>query len=171
LFRLLALANCCNRYHWAFAIGPKTENKNSRGHLFHAKEKVLLVEGSSAPTRSWEFEERGTMMRPSVMQLVRVMVGKVKDREKLVAIMRRTPMRPQVPGWNCVGWIKEVLEEALKDPNLVGFPSGTSWQTVRDKVMWYVEDKKSMHRFDGKVEFDMERPATWDMIEGLETVP
>lgn len=43
--------------------------------------------------------------------------------------------------------------------------SRTEWQDVRDTAMWYVEKKKSEHRFDGQVAFDMKKAATYDAIE------
>jgi hypothetical protein len=30
--------------------------------------------------------------------------------------------------------------------------------------MWYVEEKKAAHRFDGQGQYDQDKAATWDML-------
>jgi hypothetical protein len=46
----------------------------------------------------------------------------------------------------------------------------TDWQYVRDTVMWYIEDKKAGHRFDGQGNFDMTKVPTWDLLSGKEVI-
>jgi hypothetical protein len=151
------------RYHWAMQIGPKAEVEGSQGKLYPAKETL------TATGYVWGMEERGTTMLATNMQLVRVLIGKVEDRSRLETIFRKVPIRKDQPGWNCVGWIKEALEDLGANGKALG-ASVTDWQQVRNMAMQYIERKKREHRFDGTANFDMRRPATFDMLENKETI-
>lgn len=106
------------------------------------------------------------------MLLVRVTIGKVKDKSRLESIFRNIPVRPQVAGWNCVAWVKEAVETALQDEKALGTSKKKlDWKSIRDVAMWYVEKKKSAHRFDGQGQYDQNKAATWDMLEGVERMP
>ncbi|EGY23380.1 uncharacterized protein VDAG_04818 [Verticillium dahliae VdLs.17] len=98
------------------------------------------------------------------------MVGKVKSTSRLRSIFQHTPVRPEVEGWNCVGWVKEALLAAMQDGRALEKYAG-GWQEVRDTAMLYVQSKKEAHRFDGTVYFDPAQPATWDMLSGVELIP
>ncbi|KAK9445201.1 hypothetical protein VB005_00309 [Metarhizium brunneum] len=158
-------------YHWALIVGPKTEDKRSRGARFHAREKMRLIGTGVVPESVWEYEELESTMLPTSMLLVRVMIGKVKDRNRLESLLRNIPIRPRVEGWNCVAWVKEAIETALRDKKVLGTSKNLDWDSIRDTAMWYVGQKKAAHRFDGQGEFDREKAATWDMIDGFERVP
>lgn len=90
--------------------------------------------------------------------------------ERLLQIIRSIPVRPDEPGWNCVWWVKEALQALKADGKTLG-TSVVDWETVRDVAMRYVQKKKDEHRFDGKGNFDMQKAATFDLIEGKETIP
>lgn len=74
------------------------------GVRYHAKERLELAGGSK-----WFFEERECPLAPTSMLLVRIMVGKVADENRLVKILWNTPIQQRQPGWNCVLWVKEAL--------------------------------------------------------------
>ncbi|KAK4156992.1 hypothetical protein C8A00DRAFT_40578 [Chaetomidium leptoderma] len=139
-------------------VMPRLED--TRGARFHAKEKLRLVGTPPVPESVWEYEERESTMMPTSMLLVRVMIGKVKDRNRLESM-----------GGNCVAWVKEAIETALRDEKVLGTPKTLHWDSIRDTAMWYVELKKAAHRFDGQGGFDLTKAATWDMLDGLERVP
>ncbi|KAG6041292.1 hypothetical protein E4U41_005120 [Claviceps citrina] len=151
-----------DKYHWALLVGPKAEDPRSRGARFHAKN--IIVDGQLV----WQFQEEDITMMPTTMLLVRVMIAKIKDRKKLKAILRRTPVRPQVQGWNCVYWVKEALEKALQTRGVLGTLENASWDLIRRTAVWYVETKEADHRFDGKGYYNPNEAPTWDMIEGVE---
>lgn len=90
-------------------------------------------------------------MAPMSVLLVRVMIGKVKDLSRLRSIFERPPIRAEVPGWNCVGWVREAFLDARRDEKALG-TCAKDWESVRDAAMWYVEHKKAAHRFDGTVQ-------------------
>lgn len=104
------------------------------------------------------------------MLLVRIMIGKVEDKNRLTAILRNTPIKQGQPGWNCVWWVKEALERVKDDGKALG-TSVLEWEKVKDGAMCFCQKKKDEHRFDGKGNFDMGRAATYDLIEQKETIP
>lgn len=115
----------------------------------------------------WEFEERDISMGATSMILVRVVVGKVKDQQRLVSILKSIEIRANQPGWNCVGWVQEALEVLGKDGKALG-TSITDWQTIRDTSLWYIQRKEVEHRFDGRAQpgsFDATKVPTYDMAE------
>lgn len=152
------------RYHWALLVGPKTEAEGGQGMRYHAKERLKESGGSE-----WLFEERGTPLAPTDMLLVRVIIGKVENNERLVSVLRTTPIRQGDPGWNCVGWVKEALERLKADGKALG-SCVIDWDRVRNGAMTYCQRKKDQHRFDGEGIFDMGKTATYNLIEGKETV-
>ena len=48
--------------------------------------------------------------------------------------------------------------------------SVTVWATVENTAQVYVRQKKDQHRFDGQVQWDMEKVPTWNLIENKEAV-
>ncbi|KZF20584.1 hypothetical protein L228DRAFT_249337 [Xylona heveae TC161] len=152
-------------YHWAIITGPKTEVEDGRGMRYHAKERP-----SGPGKMEWFFEEREVPLAATNMLLVRVMIGKVEKRDRLINILRSVPIRQNVQGWNCVWWVKEALELLRADGKALG-TSILEWKSVRDCAMAYCQAKKDKHRFDGKVKYDMTKAATFDLIEGKETIP
>jgi hypothetical protein len=98
------------------------------------------------------------------------MIAKVEDNSRVSNILRSTPIRQGVQGWNCVSWIKEVLEKFKGENKALG-TKVIEWGRIRDGAMAYCQRKTSEHRFDGKGNFDMSKTPTYDLIEGKETVP
>ena len=154
-----------NRYHWALIIGSKDEVKNDQGKRYHAKENIV-GQGRS----EWAYEERTISIKSSNMLLVRILIGKVTDLDRTVNILRSTPIRQNLATWNCVTWVQEALEALRADPKALG-TSVVEWQKVRNAAMEYCQKKKDQHRFDGQGNFDMSKAATYDLIEGKETIP
>ncbi|KAK1656971.1 hypothetical protein BDP55DRAFT_568275 [Colletotrichum godetiae] len=164
------MAGLEDTYHWAFIVGPKTESVNSHGRRFHAKETMTFEGTPPTPKSRWVYENRETSLAPTSMLLIRVVIAKVKDKSRLQSIFEDTPLRPEVEGWNCVGWAKESFETALRDGNALG-TSADNWKLVRDTVMWYIEKKKAEHRFDGTSDYDPTKAPTWDMLDNRELSP
>ncbi|ORY68352.1 uncharacterized protein BCR38DRAFT_481834 [Pseudomassariella vexata] len=161
-----------DKYHWALLVGPKSENDGSGGKRYHAKEKMVSVQGEVQS--QWAYEEREISMAATSMILVRVVIGKIKDRLRLVSILESIQIRASQPGWNCVGWIQEALEILAKDGKALG-TSVTDWKTIRDTVLWYVQHKEAEHRFDGRAQpgqFDNTKVPTYDLVDKrTETTP
>lgn len=65
------------------------------------------------------------------------------------------------------------MKEALEGLKADGKALGTcviEWNRVRDGAMTYCQRKKDEHRFDGEGNFDMGKAATYNLIEGKETI-
>ena len=135
------------------------------GTRYHAKE-FITGQGVSA----WQFEERGTTLAATSMLLVRVMIAKVENKDRLNNIMRNTPVRQGVTGWNCVSWVQEALQSLEADKKVLG-TGVTEWTKVRDAAMDYCQRKKDAHRFDGQGSYNMKKAATYDLVERKETIP
>jgi hypothetical protein len=118
----------------------------------------------------WLFEEHDCSLAPSNMLLVRVMVAKVEKKDRLISVLRNTPIKQGQQGWNCVSWVKEALERLKADGKALG-RGITEWKLVRGAAMGYCQRKKDQHRFDGTGNFDMSKAPTYDLIEGKEIIP
>ncbi|KAK8107037.1 uncharacterized protein PG998_009050 [Apiospora kogelbergensis] len=151
-----------DKYHWALIVGPKRESNASRGHRFHAMEKLSSVGSLPKAQSVWQYESLEIPMAPKSMLLVRIVVGKVKNMSRLRAILDATPVRPE--------WVREALQAAIRDGRALGASAG-DWKSVRDTTMRFVERKKAAHRFDGSRSYDSTKAATWDMLTKTELVP
>lgn len=118
---------------------------------------------------AWVFEELTVSMLTTQMILVRVVLAKVENVEKLVQLLRQIPIRQGEEGWNCVYWVKEALAQVEKSKGVVG-TSVLDWETLRDAALTYCQRKKDEHRFDGKGKYDTQRVATYDLIQKKETI-
>lgn len=135
---------------------------------YHAKESNT----DELPT--WEFVEQTTPPSEDIL-LARVLIGKVKSVPRLETVLRAVPIRAgQQPGWNCVSWVQDALEGLAADAGAMGASSNLDWTAVRGAAMKYVDQKAAEHRYDGRApvgQFDMARPATFDLVLGKEVVP
>lgn len=157
-------------YHWALLVGPKSETTESKGYRFHAKQELASLGNPPVTQWVWRYDESEITMMPTMMQLVRVMVGKVKTLNRLRSTFGSIPVRPEIQGWNCVEWVKEALTAAIQDGRALGTSAG-GWPKVRDTAMRYVESKKEAHRFDGTVEYSRDKVPTWDLLSNVELIP
>lgn len=108
----------------------------------------------------WVFEELSATMMTTKMILVRILIAKVEDTDKLAQLLRQIPIREGEEGWNCVLWVKEALSELEKSNKIIG-TSMLEWQAVRDAAMEYCQRKKDQQRFDGKGEFESSLEGIW----------
>ncbi|TKA64549.1 hypothetical protein B0A49_09935 [Cryomyces minteri] len=152
-------------YHWALIVGPKDEKETSRGYRIHVKDTSL-----SSQEKVWVLEERESSMQATGQLLIRVLVAKITDRDRLLRSLRTVPIVKGDASWNCVSWVKEALGILREDGKAIG-TSKLDWQTVRDTAMAYCQRKRNDHRFDGKARFDMSKAATYDLLEMKETIP
>jgi hypothetical protein len=136
----------------------------NKGTRYHARER-MTPEGSQ-----WVFEELSASMMTTKMILVRIMIAKIEDMDRLAQLLRQIPIRQGEPGWNCVLWVKEALSELEKSRKIIG-TSVIEWKAVRDAAMAYCQQKRDQHRFDGRGDFDTSRVSTFDLIQKKETIP
>ncbi|CAK7562210.1 MAG: hypothetical protein SEPTF4163_000045 [Sporothrix epigloea] len=155
-----------DKFHWAIVVGPKLEDKNTRGRRFHAKENVQTV------PNAWEYIEEETKTLQTMRLLTRIQIGKVRNMTALESILRAIPIRAgAINGWNCVAWVREALEMVARSDTAMG-TAVLDWAKVRDAAMAFTQAKIDSHRFDGKavVKFDMDKTPTYDLIKGKELI-
>ncbi|KAM3504493.1 hypothetical protein MY10362_003541 [Beauveria mimosiformis] len=164
-----------DKYHWAFILGPKSENRESQGWRYHVKESMTLIDGVAQSV--WAYDKRDIAMAPTCMILIRILIGKVKKRKRLETILRAIPIRAgRQVGWNCVSWIIEALNTLYRhqeagDRIFERSASILEWETIRDTALRYVAQKEMEHRFNGRAEegaFDATKVPTWDMLKNRE---
>ncbi|KAF5597246.1 hypothetical protein FPCIR_3673 [Fusarium pseudocircinatum] len=159
-----------DRYHWAFMVGPKKETKNSWGKRFHVKRVLRSIGNPPSIESFWSFEEVDVSIGLESMILTRVLIGKVKDLDRLRLALQRTPFHPELKCWNWVDWIEEAHREVIHDAGALG-TCVADWEAIRDTAMLYVESKKLAHRFDGGIAHSLTNVPTWDMLRRVETTP
>ncbi|KAF2844183.1 hypothetical protein T440DRAFT_526589 [Plenodomus tracheiphilus IPT5] len=152
-------------YHWALLVGPKDEVENGRCMRYDVKERIIGPNASK-----WLFEEAETTSSANSIPLVRVMIAKVVQKDRFRLIVRNTPVREGVEGWNYVVWVQEALQNLKADGKALG-TGVTEWTKVRDATMEYCQRKKEEHRFDAQGTYDMMKAPLYDLVERKERIP
>lgn len=93
---------------------PKAEKANSEGIRYHSNN-LPIPDGVR-----WVFEKATTSFKPQNLLLVRIIIGKVIDKDRLDAVFDRVPVRGDVDGWNCIARIKEALGLLEEDGEAIG---------------------------------------------------
>ena len=149
-------------------VGPNKERRKPgsprTGLRLQAKDPPSL----DGKTR-WVYEETEIPLLTEKMILIRVMIGKVRRRQRLLSIARNLPLVQDDPEWNCVIWVKDTLNALQADKRAMG-SSILDWATVRSETINYIETKKAQRRFEDGSGFDSTRPATWDLLQRKEII-
>lgn len=129
-----------DKYHWALLIGPKYETKSSQGTKCHTKDIITFddsIKGKEIAILSFEFEERQIWMTAIDMILIRIVIAKVVNTERVLHVLRGTRVKKHgdAGGWNSVHWTKEALERLTREDGLLG-ASELDWETVRHTALW-----------------------------------
>lgn len=149
------------RYHWGLLIGPKNESSdNVPGMRYHVK---------NTPMQGWKYEEveLDNILSTSNL-LARILIAKVEDYKRVVAILRSLPIVQDDPSWRCRTWIASALTELARDSKAVG-TSQLDWERVEATARQFVANKAAAGRYQRREDVLKPRP-TWDMLEGKETV-
>ena len=136
------------------------------GWRFHAKD-PYVGGGGSKVDRQWIFEERKSSLLATNMLLVRIVVGKVKDTDRLRSVLKEVPVVRGDPSWNCVEWVRTALEALEADKGAMG-TSQFDWGVIRETAMKYCREKRDAGRFQSGTAYDTSRPPTFDLLEGKE---
>ncbi|XRM42582.1 hypothetical protein ABZX51_005793 [Aspergillus tubingensis] len=179
-------------YHWSLTILPKHKHLSPKtkpmivGTTYHARELPTPIPNTTGTGTDmifkWTYEERSTAL--DTMVLVRVLIGKVVDRVRLVEILRGVPVGGQEEGeagvgWNCVSWVRGAVEAIKRDEDdgngngrgVMGKGSVLEWRVVRDAAMGFAGRKMGEGWFrssgqGGNGNGDGGRVATWDLVGG-----
>jgi hypothetical protein len=145
-----------DRYDWALVRCRKDESEGIMDGILYQSEWTM---------GKWSVKEQKFPTWPPRMPLIRIMIGKVLDNSKLGLVLRLTP--PE----HCVWWVKTALERVQTDGTCLSNNSVLDWEEIRDKAMAYCQRKKDVRRFEDGLNFDLRRPATYDLVEDVEVIP
>ncbi|KAK1074032.1 hypothetical protein LTR74_001278 [Friedmanniomyces endolithicus] len=149
------------KYHWGLLVGPKNESSTKvPGVRYHVK---------NTPTQGWKYEEiELDNILSTTNLLARILIAKIEDHNRVVAILRSLPVVQDDPAWRCRAWIASALAELARDGKAVG-TSQLDWGVVEATTRQYVARKAAAGRYE-RVEDVLKPKPTWDMLEGQETV-
>ncbi|KAF2866268.1 hypothetical protein BDV95DRAFT_611731 [Massariosphaeria phaeospora] len=149
------------KYHWGFLIGPKVEAKFViPGGRYHVKNSPF----------GWTYEEILLKnVRATNSLLARILIAKIEDEQRLIALLRRLPVVQGDSNWRCRTWVASALAEIAKDGKCVG-TAELDWQKIEAFARRYVADKAASGRYQS-VEDILKPKPTWDMIEDKESIP
>jgi hypothetical protein len=82
----------------------------------------------NSPSNGWQYEEVELRdVRTTTSLLARIVVAKVEDQKRLMAILRKIPVVQNDANWRCRSWIASALAELTKDGKAVG-TSQLGWE-------------------------------------------
>ena len=136
------------------------------GRRCHVKNRL----NPNGPGSIWQYEESEMQnVQNTTSLLVRVMIGKVEDLGRLLAIIRGITVVQNDPGWRCRTWCANALAAIMADGKAMG-TSVLNWQRIEQTARSYVGQKTAQGRFANSQLLLRPRP-TWDMLENKEMIP
>ncbi|KAI1480122.1 hypothetical protein F4774DRAFT_409280 [Daldinia eschscholtzii] len=149
------------KYHWAFLIGPKNEDKKEvSGGRYHVKN----------PAGIWIYEDQSLKnIKSTINLLARVRIAKITDETRLLDIFRNTPIVQNDPDFNCRSWLIDALSRVADDGKAVG-RAELEWEKIEQTARGYVGEKAASGRYDMGQDMAAPKP-TWDLLEEKELVP
>ncbi|KAG9234215.1 hypothetical protein BJ875DRAFT_496045 [Amylocarpus encephaloides] len=151
-------------YHWALLVGPKEEADNSQGKRYHVREEFGHVAGQVR----WDYQGLEIQMGQTPLLLIRILFAKVKKPDRLEQLLSRVVVVQDDPNWRCRHWVRDGVLALKSDGKTLG-TAQLDWDYLESMANWFVELKKSQHRFDGQGNWDMTKVPTYDVLEGRET--
>ena len=117
----------------------------------------------------WTYEEIPLEnVRTTNTLLVRIVIAKIEDEHRLIALFRRLPVVQDDSNWRCRHWIASALAEIAKDGKCVG-SAELDWQKIEPFARRYVEEKSASGRYRSAADLLRPKP-TWDLLENKESV-
>ncbi|KAH7248414.1 kinase-like domain-containing protein [Fusarium solani] len=147
---------------WEFSVGPKVEDQDVvHGMRYHVKNPI---------SQGWMYEEVELRnVRTTGNLLVRILIAKVRDEERLANIFRNVPIVQDDPNWRCRSWVANALAAVKEDGRAVG-RAELDWGNIENVARRYAGEKTEAGRFRDVALAQMPKP-TWDMLENREIVP
>jgi hypothetical protein len=122
------------------------------------------------PIRSWIFEEIPlSNVRSTNNLLARIVIAKIEDEDRLVELIRNTPVVQNDPNWRCRTWVAQALSRIAQD----GMATGTAeldWKKIEAIAREYVASKTAAGRYLNAADMALPKP-TYDMLQGKEVIP
>ena len=152
-------------YHWELLVGPKDESDSSQGKRYHVRERFDPATGRNR----WDYQGLEIPMQPTGQLLVRITIAKVEKPNRLEQLLSQVVLVQDDPNWRCRHWVRDGLLALKTDGKSLG-TAQLDWDYLESMVNWFVELKKSQHRFDGQGDWNMMKVPTYDVLEGRETM-
>lgn len=83
------------------------------------------------------------LLRSSSTPLVRIVVGKVRSKTRLLSILQL--YQPDIEGLNNIKWAKEALYAVMEDNIALGI-SVRDWESLQKVAEWFANLKKNANR-------------------------
>ncbi len=101
--------------------------------------------------------------------LGRILIAKVEDEERLMKILRETPVIQGDPNWRCRSWVANVLKMTAADGKAVGTCT-LEWSKIEHLAREYIGSKSAAGRYNDVALLAGPKPM-WDMISQKEVFP
>lgn len=114
----------------------------------------------------WTYEECALDNVQNMTNLLaRILIAKIENEQRLIALLRRVPVVHGDPNWRCRTWISSVLAEIAKDGKCVG-AAELDWKKIEPFGRKYVAEKTASGRYRTAEDLLQAKP-TWDMLENI----
>jgi hypothetical protein len=107
-------------------------------------------------------------VRSTTNLLARILIAKIEDEQRLVNILRSTPVVQDDPNWRCRTWLAHALHRIKEDGKAVG-TAQLDWAVIEPLAREYVAGKTASGRYGSGMDLSLPKP-TWDLLEGREMV-
>lgn len=163
--------NNCSSYHFSLLVGPQSSSRSDPGTRYH-------VSHTDDSTHPFLYEETDITTSESHMPLVRVTIAKVRDPDRLTALMRSVPIPSSTTEETCLSWTHAAFDVLVGDRGsssasacLSSYLKTSDWEYVEERTRKYVKRKRDIRRWDRDYPGPWDRSAisTWNYWENRET--
>ncbi|CVK85343.1 uncharacterized protein FPRN_06780 [Fusarium proliferatum] len=88
-------------------------------------------------------------VRSTTRLLARIMIAKIEDEDRIVEIIRNTPVVQNDPNWQCRTWVADVLSRTAQDGGAVG-TAELDWAKIEPVAREYVVAQADLGHAAGK---------------------
>lgn len=153
-------------YHWALHVSDGSHEGSLEACTKNHVKNTIIPETGKSP---WRFESLRLTHDIPQIPLIHITIAEVDDHAKLVGVFERVNIPQGDPNFNCRTWVRDAIR-AVSHARCLGRRS-VDWETIEKKAFEYVATKRDLGRWRKEGPWEIRRPATWDLIEGRETVP
>ncbi|KAI5296436.1 hypothetical protein KEM55_005815 [Ascosphaera atra] len=152
------------RYYWTFMIEPDEETRTPFN--FYRNYGVDPAEPGDDGFKEVVRQSLDNKLLP-----IRLLVGYVRDGDRLAQLMRATRMGQGQEGCYGMTWVEEVMKRIWADGGTVLHNTrAVSWSKIQETAMRFCELKEKQLLNDGKSNYDTGKPPTYDMIKQTEVI-
>lgn len=149
-------------------MGPKFENQDHvPGKRYHVKN--ISVPDPAIKDR-WEYEEVDLPdVRTTGHLMIRILIGKILDEARFVAILRSVPVVQHNHNWTCLTWVMQSLSALERDNQAMG-TAILDGPRIESIAKQYAANKIAANRFETSSNSLDPKPA-YDLLNNKEMIP